>query len=164
MQNTKNPLIFIVEDSIVYKDLIVGHLQSKNFGNIKIFKNGEKCIKKLYLKPDIIVLDYSYGGINGLELMQKVRQERPEIDFIFLSSQSEINVAIKIMKLGAADYIIKNEQAPYRLVCSIEQLLAITKKEKIRKGLNIGVVGFFAMLFLIIMTIILVSIFFDLEL
>ncbi len=164
MQNIKNPLIYIVEDSIVYKDLIVGYLQSKNLKNIKVFKTGEECLNEIHLKPDIIVLDYSYEGISGLEIMKKVSIERPEIDFIFLSSQNEINVAIKIMKLGAADYIIKNEQAPYRLVGSIEQLLAKTKKEKVQRGLNIGIVGFFVMLFIIIMTIILVSIFFDLEL
>jgi hypothetical protein len=68
------------------------------------------------------------------------------------------------MKLGAADYIIKNEQAPFRLARSIDNLLSVTKKEKIRKGFNIGIVGFFIMLFIIIMSIILVSIFFDLEL
>jgi DNA-binding NtrC family response regulator len=164
MQNTKNPLLFIVEDSMVYRDLIVGYLQSKNYTDIKIFKNGEDCIKDLHLKPDIIVLDYSYEGISGLELMQKVRNQHPEIDFIFLSGQNEIQVAIKVMKLGAADYIIKNEQAPYRLARSIEQLLTRTKKEKVRKGLNIGVIGFFMMLFMIIMTILFVSLFFDLEL
>lgn len=164
MHNTKNPLIFLVEDSVVYKDLIVGHLQSRKIGNIKTFKNGEECLKELHLKPDIIILDYSYEGISGLELMQKVELEHPEIDFIFLSGQSEINVAIKIMKLGAADYIIKNDQAPYRLVQSIDQLLKVTKKRKVQRGINIGVFGFFIMLFIIIMTIILVSIFFDLEL
>jgi len=163
MQNTKNPLIFIVEDSIVYKDLLVGYLQSKKFKNIHTFKTGEECLKELHQKPDIIVVDYSYEGISGLELMQKVRVEHPEIDFIFLSGQSEIPVAIKVMKLGAADYIIKNEKAPYRLVRSIEQISSVTKKEKIQKGLNIGIVGFFIMLFLIIMAIILLSIFFDLE-
>ncbi|MDX1284994.1 MAG: response regulator, partial [Draconibacterium sp.] len=108
--------------------------------------------------------DYSYQGISGLELMQQVRGEYPEVDFIFLSGQNEIHVAIKIMKLGAADYIIKNEQAPYRLAKAIEHQSAITKKEKVRKGMNIGVVGFFIMLFIIIMAIILISIFFDLEL
>lgn len=164
MQNSKNPLIFIVEDSVVYRDLIVGYLQSKKYKNIKTFQNGEACLKELAQKPDIIVLDYSYEGISGLELMQRVRIEHPEIDFIFLSGQSEVPVVIKAMKLGAADYIIKNDQAPYRLVKSIEQLLTKIKKEKIQKGLNIGVVGFFIMLFLIIMTIILLSIFFDLEL
>lgn len=164
MQNTKNPLIFIVEDSIVYKDLIVGYLQSKNLKNIKVLKNGDECMRELNQKPDIIVLDYAYDGISGIELMQKIKGENPEVDFIFLSGQNEINVAIKIMKLGAADYIIKNEQAPQRLVRSIENLLAKSKQIKVQKGINIGVVGFFMMLFLIIMAIILVSIFFDLEL
>jgi len=164
MQNTKNPLIFIIEDSVVYRDLIVGYLQSKKYKNIKAFKNGEECLKKLQLKPDIIILDYSYEGINGIEFMRKVKEEYPEIDFIFLSAQNKIPVAIKVMKLGATDYIIKNEQAPYRLARSIDQLLVITKKEKVRKGFNIGIVGFFIMLFIIIITIIFVSIFFDLEL
>jgi len=164
MQNTKNPLIFIIEDSIVYKDLIVGYLQSKKYKNIKTFNNGEECFKEIQLKPDIIILDYSYEGINGIEFMRKVKEESPEIDFIFLSAQSKIPVAIKVMKLGAADYIIKNEQAPFRLARSIDNLLSVTKKEKIRKGFNIGIVGFFIMLFIIIMSIILVSIFFDLEL
>ena len=164
MQKTKNPLIFIVEDSLIYKDLIVGYLQSKKFDNIQVFNNGEECLKEIHQQPDIIILDNIYDGISGIELMQKVKETNPLIDFIFLSGQNEIPVAIKIMKLGAADYIIKNEQAPYRLVRSIEQLLKATKKEKIQKGLNIGVVGFFIMLFVIIMSIILVSIFFNLEL
>ena len=164
MQNIKNPLIFIVEDSIVYKDLIVGYLQSKNYKNIVNFKTGEECIQKLHLKPDIIVLDYSYEGISGLEIMRTVRLENSEIDFIFLSSQSEINVAINLMKLGAADYIVKDEQAPYRLAKSIEHLLTRTKKEKAQKVLNIGIIGFFIMLFIIIMTLILISVFFDLDL
>ena len=164
MQNTKNPLIFIVEDSIVYKDLIVGYLEQKKFKNLKTYKNGEECLRDLHLKPDIIVLDYSFEGINGLEFMRKVRSENPTIDFIFLSGQSDVQIAVEIMKLGAADYIEKNEKAPYKLVHSIEHLLRVVKKEKLRKGINIGVIAFFMMLFLIIMTITLLSIFFKLEL
>jgi len=164
MQNTKNPLIFIVEDSVVYKDLIVGYLEQKKFKNLKTYKNGEECLKDLHLKPDIIVLDYSFEGINGLEFMRKVRSENPTIDFIFLSGQSDVQIAVEIMKLGAADYIEKNEKAPYKLVNSIEYLQTVVKKEKVRKGINIGVVAFFMMLFLIIMTITLLSIFFKLEL
>ena len=164
MQKTKNPLIFIVEDSVVYKDLIVGFLETKKLGNIRTYKNGEECMRDMALKPDIIILDYAFEGINGLELMQKVKSEHPEVDFIFLSGQGDVNVAVSIMKLGAADYIEKNEKAPYKLASSIEYLQKVTKKEKIQKGINIGVVGFFIMLFAIIMTIILISIFFDLEL
>ncbi len=162
MQNTKNPLIFIVEDSVVYKDLIVGHLQSKKFSNIKTFKSGEECLKEMQKKPDLIILDYSIDGMSGLELMKKAKETHPETDFIFLSGQNDVEVAVKIMKLGAADYVIKNEKAPVRLVQAIEQAMAVTKNIKMQKGFSVGVVGFFIMLFLVIMLIILITIIFKL--
>lgn len=161
MQKAKNPLIFVVEDSLVYKDLIVGYLKSKNFQNIKTFKSGEEVLKMLDLKPDLIVLDYSFEGISGLELMKKVKEDHPEIDFIFLSAQNDVEVAVKIMRMGAADYIIKNEKAPHNLLRSIEHLISVTKEIKIRQGFKVGVIGFFIMLFVIIMVIILMTIFLE---
>ena len=159
MQKTKNPLIFIIEDSLVYKDLIVGFLKSKKFENVKTFKNGEECLKNLHLKPDIIVLDYSFEGINGLELMNKLKVDHPEIDFVFLSAQNNIEVAVNIMKLGASDYIIKNEKAPQNLLRSIEYIISTNRQIKIRQGFKVGVIGFFIMLFIIIMVIILMTMF-----
>lgn len=164
MQETKNPLIFLIEDSIVYKDLIAGYLKAKKFSNLKVFKNGDECFKHIHENPDIIILDYSSEGINGLEFMLKIEREHSGTDFIFLSAQNRVEIAVKIMKLGAADYIIKNDQAPKNLVESIERLKNATKREKQSKGFKIGVVGFFILLFLIIMIITFVSIFFDLQL
>ncbi len=161
MLNTKNPLIFIVLDNVVYKDLIIGYLKSRKLHNIKTFKNGEECLKEIHSNPDLIVLDYSYDGMNGIELMRKVKEQYPETDFIFLSAQNDVEVAVKIMKLGAADYIVKNEKAPVSLTKSIERLMETVKQEKVRKGFKIGVVGFFMVLFLIIMIIILLTIFLE---
>lgn len=161
MQNSRNPLIFIIEDSPIYKDLIVGYLNSKSFKNIKTFKSGDECMASIPLKPDVIILDYTTGGISGSEFMRKVSEKNPEIDFIFISGQNDVEVAVKLMKLGAADYIVKNEKAPYNLVKSIEYLRTETKSERIKKGFKIGVVGFFIMLFLIIMIVILMTIFLD---
>jgi DNA-binding NtrC family response regulator len=162
MQNIKNPLIFIVEDSIVYKDLIVGHLQSKKFKNIITFKNGQECLEKLNKKPDLIILDYSTDDMSGLEFMRKVKETNPDVDFIFLSGQNDVEVAVKIMKLGAFDYIVKNEKAPARLVKTIGHAMAVTKSKKMQKGFSVGVVGFFIMLFLVIMLIIMITIIFQL--
>lgn len=164
MQKTKNPLIFIIEDSIVYKDLIVGHLKSKKFTNLKIYDNGDACLKDIHLKPDLIVLDYSSERKTGLELMVQIQKEHPDTDFIFLSGQNDVEVAVRIMKIGAADYIVKNNDAPYKLVKSIEHLINHTKKVKSTKGFKVGVIGFFIMLFLIIMIITMMSIFFKIEL
>ncbi len=161
MQKTKNPLIFIIEDSVVYKDLIVGYLQSKNYKNLKTFKNGEECLKEIDSQPDVIVLDYSFSGMNGLDLMMKVREESPLTSFVFLSGQNDLELAVKLMKLGADDYIVKNEKAPYNLVKSIDLLLTKTKQAKVSQGFKIGVIGFFIVLFVIIMIIILMTIFLE---
>jgi DNA-binding NtrC family response regulator len=161
MQNVKKLLIFIVQDSIVFRDLIVGYLKSKNYKNLKTFKTGEECLKQIHLKPNIIILDYSFEGITGLELMKRVKSEHPEIDFIFLSGQNDVQVAVNIMKMGAADYIVKNDKAPQNLVDSIEYLVSGERKEKIKKGFQIGVIGFFIMMFLLVMIIILLTIFLE---
>ena len=163
MQQTKNPLIFIIEDSVVYKDLIVGFLNANGLANIKVYKKGEDSLNDLHLKPDLIILDYIGTGINGLEMMAKIGLDHPEIDFIFLSGQNDVEIAVQIMRLGAADYIVKNDQAPYKLLKSIEGLINLSRREKQAKGFRIGVVGFFVLLFLVIMIIILMSIFLDLE-
>ena len=159
MQKTKNPLIFIVDDNIVYKDIIVGYLKQKNFKNIRAFTSAEECLKEMHSKPDIVILDYLFQDTNGIEILRKVQKEYPQTDVIFLSGQNDVEVAVNIMKLGVSDYIIKNEKAPEHLVNSIEHLVKSVKRTKIRKGFQIGVFGFFAILFLIILILILMSIF-----
>jgi len=162
MQKTKNPLIFIIEESTIYKDLIIGYLQSKKYDNVQVFKTGEESINHLHLNPDIIILDYSSEGMSGLEIMRKVKVSHPHIDFIFLSGQNDVEVAISIMKLGAADYVVKNDKAPLRLVKAIEQIILESKKEKMNKGFTIGVFGFFVLLLFLIAGIIFITLFFNL--
>ncbi len=162
MQNTKNPLIFIIEESTIYKDLIVGYLQSNKLTNIKVFKSGDECLGNLHLNPDIIILDNSIEGISGLELMKKIKTTKPQIDFIFLSAQNDVEVAISILKHGASDYVVKNDKAPKRLVNAIEQAIMNTNKQKLNKGFTIGVLGFFVLLLLLIAGIIFITLFFNL--
>jgi DNA-binding NtrC family response regulator len=142
--------------------LIVGHLHSNKFANIQVFKSGEECTNAINLNPDIIILDYSIEGISGLEFMKKVKATRPGIDFIFLSGQNDVEIAVTIMKLGAADYVVKNDKAPARLIRAIEQVILNTKKEKMNKGFTIGVFGFFVLLLLLIAGIILITLVFKL--
>ena len=116
----------------------------------------------MHLNPDIIILDYSSEGMSGLELMKKVKLAHPSIDFIFLSAQNDVEIAISIMRLGASDYVVKNDKAPGRLVRAIEQAISNTKKEKLNKGFTIGVFGFFVLLLLLIAGIIFITLFFNL--
>jgi len=86
--------------------------------------------------------------------MKKVKELHPSIDFIFLSGQNDVEVAISIMKLGASDYVVKNEKAPARLEKAIEQVIHTKNRKNLNKGFNTGVLGFFLVLMLVIAAII----------
>ncbi len=160
MQNTRNPLIFVVIESPIYNNLVAGYLRSRKFKNIKTFSSGYDCLKNLHLNPDIVVISYSMDEITGLEVMQKAKLTNPEISFFFLSGQNNVEVAVNIVKMGATDYIVKNERALGKLVKSIDFLVNSTKAVKVKKGFKIGVIGFFIILFIIIMIILSLAVFF----
>ncbi len=159
MQNIRNPLIFVVEDNPVYNTLITGVLRAKKYKQVHSFSNTEECLKKIDLNPDIIVLNYAYSGFTGLDLMRKVHETKPHIDFIFLSGQNDVETAVKIIKLGAADYIVKSEKAPEKLVNSIENLCSREKRETVKKGLKKGTIYVFLILIVIFLIILAFAIF-----
>ena len=130
MKNYKDPLIFIVEDDEAYQALIEKTLRSKKFKKIKKFISGNDCIKALDKEnPDIVIQDFEMPGINGLETMKKVKKINPAIEFIFLSGQSSIKVAVQSLNSGAYDYIVKDETASTTLVHRLQKLLMAKKLE-----------------------------------
>src|SRR5450631_1617066 len=56
---------------------------------------------------DIIVLDIMMPKIDGLEVLQQVKERHPDTDVIMMTGLSQIQTAVKAMKLGAFDYLSK---------------------------------------------------------
>jgi DNA-binding NtrC family response regulator len=56
---------------------------------------------------DVMILDVMMPGMGGLELLQQVKERHPDIDVIMMTGLSEIQTAVKAMKLGAFDYLSK---------------------------------------------------------
>lgn len=160
MYNTRNPLIFVVIQSPIYSNLVVGFLKSKKYNNVKAFASVQESLAHLNLNPDIFVSSYEMKEMNGMELMKKVKADHPDTDFFFLSGQNDVEVAVNIIKHGATDYIVKNDKALTKLAKSIEYSINATKSVKVRKGFKIGVIGFFIILFIIIMIILSLAVFF----
>ena len=115
MEKTKNPLIFIIEESTIYKDLIVGHLQSNKLTNIKVFKTGEECTNALHLNPDIIILDLGLPDMDGVEVCRRLR-EWTQTPIIVLSVRDSERDKVLALNQGADDYLTK----PF----GIEELIA----------------------------------------
>ncbi len=160
MQNTKNPLIFVVIDNTIYNSLIVEFLKSARFKNIRSFHSGAECINYSKEIPDIVITSYNMEGMNGLDIMKKIKGEHSFVEFFFLSSQKDIATAVDIVKQGAFDYIVKDEKALKKLYTSMNRAIKTASYIKIRKGYKIGVIGFFIVLIIIILVILSLAIFF----
>lgn len=155
MQETNDSLIFVVEDNRVYNKLIVSYLKTNNFTNVMPFYSGEDTINNLYRNPDIIIQDFLLDGMNGIDVLKKAKEQNTNIEFIFLSGQDNIDVAINTMKYGAYDYIVKDQMALKKLVNKINKIQSVNKLVKSNKRYRTGVVWFFIALAVIILIAIL---------
>lgn len=150
MQNNKNPLIFVVEDNQVYNKLVVSYLRSNKLTNVEAYLTGEEALSNLHKKPDIIIQDYLLDKMTGIDVLVKAKKISPETEFIFLSGQDSIDVAINSMKYGAFDYIVKDQLALKKMVDKIHKIMSVTNLKKSNKRYKMGVILFFAILFVLI--------------
>ncbi len=107
--------IFIVEDDPMYARVLSYHLTQNPEYQVEVFSKGRECINNMYKKPDIITLDYKLPDMSGLKVLQKIHAASPEIPVIIISGQEDINTAVELLKAGAYDYIVKNDDAKNRL-------------------------------------------------
>jgi two-component system, OmpR family, response regulator len=135
MKSGKRIKIFLVDDDAVFLKLLeIEFLENADL-DIITFQNGEQCIENLVQDPDVIILDYKLDGIdksamNGLAVLDKIKEYNPEIAVIILSAQDKIEVAINCMHHKAFDYVVKSETAFLRLQKIISTILHYRKIEK----------------------------------
>lgn len=151
MENQKYPLIFIVEDNTVYNKLIANHLRLHKFARTVSFHSGEECLKNLDQKPDIIIQDYLLDGMTGIDVLKATRKKNPETEFIFLSGQNDIELAINSMKYGACDYIIKDQYALKKLTDKINKIITIHELVTSNKRYKLGITMFLIALAVIVL-------------
>lgn len=155
-----DPLIFIVEDNTVYNKLVVSYLRSQKFTRVESYLTGEECLKNIHKKPDVIIQDYLLDGMNGIEVLKATKKLYPDTEFIFLSGQDSVDVAINSMKYGAYDYIVKDQMALKKMVDKINKIISVRDLVKSNKRYKVGVTFFFIALAVLILVIISLTILF----
>lgn len=79
----------------------------------------EKVVNKYF---DVILLDYKLPDINGLEIMEEIKKRNIHIPIIMLTGADDRKTAVKAMKVGASDYIVKSLKAYKELPSIIQQI------------------------------------------
>jgi len=128
------PPVFIVEDNPMYSFMLTYTLEQEFNFNICNFDSGEDCLLNLeQYRPAIIILDYKLKNMNGVNVLQYVKRNFPEIYVIVITEQKNIHTAVEIMKRGAFDYIPKSQTSLHELTHSIEKVFAeMEANEKVK--------------------------------
>jgi DNA-binding NtrC family response regulator len=114
--------IFLVEDNELYAKATKHHLSLNPDNQVEHFVSGKSCLDKLYLQPDCILLDYSLPDLSGIEVLKKVKSSQPDLPVIIVSGQEDVATAIDLLKEGAYDYIVKDNNSKERIWKTINNL------------------------------------------
>ena len=121
--------IFLVEDDMTVATLLRHSIAAQDH-EVMHFTNAEDCIGNMGLRPDIISIDYNLPGMNGIELMQKVREADPMVMVILVSGQESREVIVEAYQKGASDYVIKNDSLHANFANALENLSANVRLRK----------------------------------
>ncbi len=107
--------IFIVDDDPVFQEVLKKKLEDKKFTNIKLFSKGEACLDKLNENPSVIFLDFSLDGLNGLDVLKKIKSEKSKTKVYIVTVIEDDIVREKCLRAGAANYFEKTDKGMDRL-------------------------------------------------
>jgi DNA-binding NarL/FixJ family response regulator len=83
---------------------------------------GQEVLKKVAKSDyDVILLDISMPGRNGLDILHELRSKKPKIPVLVLSIYPEDQYAVRVLKIGAAGYLTK-ESVPEELITAIRKV------------------------------------------
>ncbi len=118
-------IILIIEDDKFLRELITQKLIKEGYG-VSEAVDGEEGIKKVKEeKPDLVLLDLILPGIDGFEVLSRMREESAltSIPVIILSNLGQKEDVEKGLKLGAVDYLIKAHFTPGEIIDKIKAAL-----------------------------------------
>jgi len=107
--------IFIVEDDPLYGEMLKYHLSLNPDNEVFKFETGADCLKNLYQGPSLISLDYSLPDMSGFDVIKKVKEFNQDIPIVIVSGQEDVATAVRLLKDGAYDYFVKDEDTKARL-------------------------------------------------
>jgi two-component system, NtrC family, response regulator AtoC len=122
MKDQKTLKVFIVEDDLWYSSMLEYYLSLNPDYIIQKFNTAKTFLAKLHEKPDVVTLDYSLPDTTGDQLLSQIKETCPDTKVIIISGQEDVKVALDLLKKGAYDYIVKDEDAKDRLWNTINNL------------------------------------------
>ena len=100
--------VLVVDDEELMRDMVTEMLEDRAEKVISA-QSGEKALEKLIEeeKVDVVITDMKMPGMNGFQLLERIKAIDPSIPVIFMTGYSDIFGIEEAMKIGVDEYILK---------------------------------------------------------
>lgn len=144
--------IFLVDDNKVYLKLLEQELSKNPKYEIYSFTSGEECLDKLYLAPDIAIVDYHLDELNthaanGDVILEKIRAVSPHTEVIIISGDDKVQLVNDLMDMGAKEFIHKEKEHEFSKIKKMLRETVLINDEKVAWEI-LAVVFIFILLFI----------------
>jgi FixJ family two-component response regulator len=107
MSCSSTPIVFVVDNDISVRESLALLIQNAGWQSQTFASGTEFLAHPKSALPSCLVLDSILSDLDGLELQQRISAERCDIPVIFLSGHADISVAVKAIKRGALEFLLK---------------------------------------------------------
>jgi two-component system response regulator HydG len=120
--------IMVVDDERIIRESFY-HWFQKSGHRVSTAASGEEALKELARAPkDLLFVDIKMPGMDGIELLAKVKEKYPETIVVIITAYGSIESAVNAMKIGATDYLLKPFK-PDQLSLVMEKVIQQQKKQ-----------------------------------
>jgi heterodisulfide reductase subunit A len=113
--------ILVVDDELIVRDSIKDWLEDEGFA-VDTAESGPDALellsKQLY---HLMLTDIKMPGMDGVEVLQKAKQDYPDLCVVMMTAYATVETAVEAMKIGALDYLLK----PFDIDSIVSKVLQI---------------------------------------
>ena len=103
-----NPRFLIADDHAIFAETLRLYLE-KTYAVVGMVGDGRAMVAEaMRLLPDLIVVDVGMPLLNGLEAARRIKEQAPNIKFIFLTMHDDPNLAAAALELGPIGFVLKH--------------------------------------------------------
>jgi DNA-binding NarL/FixJ family response regulator len=108
LSDSSRPRFLIADDHAIFAEALRVLLET-TYSVLGVVTDGRAMVAEAArLKPDVIVVDVGMPLVNGLDAARRVREQAPDIKFVFLTMQDDPNLAAAALELGAIAFVLKH--------------------------------------------------------
>jgi two-component system nitrogen regulation response regulator NtrX len=127
--------ILVVDDEERIRQSLNGILKDEGYEVVES-KDGAQALKQLESDPpDLVLLDIWMPGMDGMEVLERMKGQIPNLPVIMISGHGNIELAVKAVKLGAYDFIEKPLSLE-KVLLAVNNALLFSKLEQENRALR----------------------------